>query len=246
MQSNDSSAIFRITFAGIQAAPNVIEAIEVLRTNYGIDFITYHLCQTVADVVDTPFVRTTYPDSWVARYLLSDYVKIDPIFHEGLIRQIPFDWREIEIPETAYEFCADAGRHGLGDNGFSIPVITKSRRALLSLNSRKGDREWSNIVSERRSEWLELAFLIHEKAVFELHGDYDPVPLLGTREVECLHWSALGKDTKDIAAVLGLSSHTVRSYIKSARFKLGCATISAATTRAAHLRLIHPYGTTGS
>lgn len=246
MHSNEHSAIFRLTHAGIQATSTVKEAIEVLQTNYRIDFVTYHLRHTVAGAIDTPFVRTTYPDAWVARYLLSDYVKIDPILHEGMNRQLPFEWREVEVPQAAYEFCADAQRHGLGENGYSIPIVTKTRRALLSLNAKKSDSEWSKIVSDRGSEWAELAFTIHEKAVLELHGDYDPIPLLGSREVECLHWSALGKDSKDIAVILGLSNHTVKSYLKSARFKLGCATISAATARAAHLRLIQPPGSHGS
>ncbi|WP_331375330.1 helix-turn-helix transcriptional regulator [Sinorhizobium chiapasense] len=243
MQKHES-ALFRITFAGIEAAPAVAAALEVFRANYGVDFVTYHLARTVIGAVDAPFVRTTYPDPWVSRYLMRDYAEVDPVLHEGLVRQLPFDWREVDVPEAAHEFYADAQAYGLGENGFSIPIVTKSRRALFSLNSRKPDAEWSTIVSERRSEWVELAFLIHEKAVVERYGEHDPIPVLGGREVECLHWSALGKDAKDIAAVLGLSDHTVRSYLKSARFKLGCATVSAATARAAQLRLINPYGNT--
>ncbi|MDG4674732.1 LuxR family transcriptional regulator [Shinella sp. 838] len=238
------SALFRITFAGIEAASTVAEAIEVVQANYGIDYVTYHLAQTVAGIVDAPFVRTTYPDPWVARYLVKDFVKVDPILHEGLVRQLPFDWRDVEIPEAALEFYADAKTFGLGENGFSIPVVTKSRRALFSLNSRKPDSEWSAFVAERRKEWVELAFLIHKKAVRELYGEDDPVPLLGGREVECLHWASLGKEAPQIAAILGLSEHTVRSYLKSAQLKLGCATRSAATARAAQLRLINPYGNT--
>ncbi|WP_416068554.1 LuxR family transcriptional regulator (plasmid) [Rhizobium sp. YTUHZ045] len=243
MQTNES-ALFRITSAGIEGAPTVDEAIRVVQANYGVDFVTYHLAQTIAGAVDTPFVRTTYPDPWVARYLLKDFVKVDPILHEGLVRQLPFDWREVEIPKAALAFYADAMTFGLGENGFSIPVVTKSRRALFSLNSKKPDSEWSALVVEQREEWVELAFLIHKKAVRELYGEDDPVPLLGGREVECLHWAALGKEAPQIAAILGLSEHTVRSYLKSAQLKLECATRSAATARAAQLRLINPYGNT--
>lgn len=243
MQTHES-ALLRITSAGVDAAATVDDAIKVVQANYGIDFVTYHLAQTIVGAVDTPFVRTTYPDPWVARYLLKDFVKVDPILHEGLVRQLPFDWRDVEIPEAALEFYADAMTAGLGENGFSIPVLTKTRRALFSLNSRKPDREWNALVAERRDEWVSLAFLIHDKAVRELYGEDDPVPPLGGREVECLHWAALGKDAPHIAAVLGLSEHTVRSYLKSAQLKLGCTTRSAATARAAQLRLINPYGNT--
>ncbi|MBZ9603090.1 autoinducer binding domain-containing protein [Phyllobacterium sp. KW56] len=221
MHHNDKSAIFKSTFAAIQAASTVVEAIEVFRTNYGIDFIIYPLCQTPGDAVDTPFVRTTYPDR----------------LQEGLNRMLPFHWREVEVSEAAYEFCADVNRHGLGDNFYSLPINAKSRRALLSLNSSKRDREWSTIVSSLRSEWTELAFFIHEKATFELHGGRGAIQLLGGREVECPPWSVLGKAIKDIGIVLELSDHTVRSYLKSA------GSSSAAIAQAAHLRLI-PYGST--
>jgi LuxR family transcriptional regulator, quorum-sensing system regulator CinR len=244
MDSDDRSAKLQNTFLEIQAASAVTEALEVFQIAYGLDFLTYHLALTVADVVDTPYVRTTYPDPWVARYLLRGYVKIDPVLREGLVRQMPFDWREVEIPPIAQEFLADAHEHGVGESGYSIPIIDKKRRALLSLNSRKPPAEWSSVVKHYRDEWLELAFLIHKKAVFELHGEHDPVPQLSNREIECLHWSALGLHSKDIATILGLSEHTTQSYLASARHKLGAATITSATSLAIQLRLINPYGNT--
>lgn len=169
---------------------------------------------------------------------------MDPIVREGFLRQLPFDWREVEATEAAQEFLLDAIRHGIGKNGFSIPVADKSRRALLSLNSSASDEEWSDIVADARYEWLELARLVHRKAIFEVFGRHDPVPLLSPREMECLHWLALGNDHKGLALILGLSEHTTRSYLKSARYKLGCLTTTAATARAIQLRLINPYGNT--
>ena len=91
---------------------------------------------------------------------------------------------------------------------------------------------------------MELAHLIHRKAVIEVHGNVDPVPALSPRELQCLHWSALGNDAKGISLILGLSTHTAQAYLKSARFKLGCLTTTAATARAIQLRLINPYGNT--
>jgi len=244
MHSDDEPPRLDRTFHEIEVAPTVQAALEIFQQAYDIDFVTYHLAQTVADAVDAPFVRTTYRAPWVARYLLKGYVKVDPIVQQGFLRQLPFDWSEIDIPDMAHEFLADAHQNGVGANGYSIPIIDKSRRALISLNTGAKGHEWSNQVARDRGEWLELAFLIHKKAVFELHGENDPIPQLGPREIECLHWTALGKDSKDIAAILGLSEHTTQTYLKTARFKLGAATISAAIARAIQLRLINPYGNT--
>jgi LuxR family transcriptional regulator, quorum-sensing system regulator CinR len=226
----------------VQSAPSVYDALCILEVAYGIDFSTYHLTLTVADVVDTPYVRTTYRDAWVARYLLRGYAKVDPILREGLIRQLPFDWREVEVPSAAHDFLHDAQEHGVGANGYSIPIVDKKRRALFSLNSRKPANEWSKIVQAYREEWLDLAFLIHRKAVFDLHGEHDPIPQLGRREKECLHWAALGKTNDEIAEILGLSMHTTQRYLMSARHKLGAASTTSATALAIQLRLINPYG----
>ncbi len=235
---------FQDLFLEIQNAPSVDAALRILEAAYGTDFSTYHLALTVADVVDTPYVRTTYRDTWVARYLLRGYVKVDPIVREGLIRQMPFDWGEVEVPQAAHDFLLDAQEHGVGANGYSIPIVDKKRRALFSLNSRKPASEWRKLVQAYRHEWLDLAFLIHRKAVFELHGEHDPIPQLGPREKECLNWSALGKTNDEIAEILSLSMHTTQRYLMSARHKLGAASTTSATALAIQLRLINPYGNT--
>ncbi len=157
---------------------------------------------------------------------------------------MPFDWREVEVPQAAHDFLLDAQEHGVGANGYSIPIVDKKRRALLSLNSRKPASEWSKLVQTYGHEWLDLAFLIHRKAVFELHGEHDPIPQLGPREKECLYWSALGKTNDEIAEILGLSMHTTQRYLMSARHKLGAASTTSATALAIQLRLINPYGNT--
>ena len=80
---------------------------------------------------------TDTPDAWVSRYLLNSYVKVDPIVKQGFERQLPFDWSEVEPTPEAYAMLVDAQKHGIGGNGYSIPVADKAqRRALLSMNAR--------------------------------------------------------------------------------------------------------------
>ncbi|HMN87002.1 MAG TPA: LuxR C-terminal-related transcriptional regulator, partial [Bauldia sp.] len=61
---------------------------------------------------------------------------------------------------------------------------------------------------------------------------------LSAREVEVLHWKSLGKDATEIATILDISPHTVRDYIKSARFKLDCVTSAQAVSKAVKLGLL--------
>jgi DNA-binding CsgD family transcriptional regulator len=53
---------------------------------------------------------------------------------------------------------------------------------------------------------------------------------LSPREIECLEWAAQGKSTWDIGRILGISRHTVASYLDSAKEKLGVRTIVQAAT----------------
>jgi DNA-binding CsgD family transcriptional regulator len=236
---NDPSNFLVRAHSGILAANTVTDALWTFQTTYGLDFVTYHLATTVVGDIDDPFVRTTYPDAWVARYLLNGYVNVDPVVQEGFQRQLPFDWSELEPREEARAFLEDARKHGLGGHGYSVPIADKCRRrALLSVNSCGSALAWEHMLGLWRDEWIELAHLIHSKAIVEIHGKDDPAPQLSPRELECLHWAALGKDYKDVAAIVEISDHTARSYLKSARVKLGCATITAATTKALKYHLI--------
>jgi hypothetical protein len=56
-------------FDQISKAANVDVAIQAFKEVYNVSLIPYHLAQTIAEEVDAPFVRTTYPDAWVSRYL---------------------------------------------------------------------------------------------------------------------------------------------------------------------------------
>lgn len=238
----DTSGQHERIFEQINSSGTVEEAIGTLQDANGIAYVTYHLAQTIGGRFDAPFVRTTYPDAWVSRYLLRGYVHLDPVIREGFSRRLPFDWREISADMEARDFLADAAAFGVGPSGYSIPISDRAnRRAILSINSELVDQAWDRFVASSQAAWAEFAQLVHQKAIFELYGESDPVPALSPREIECLYWTALGKDQKDIALILGLSEHTVRDYLKSARLKLGCATLSAAATRATQLRIIDPW-----
>jgi DNA-binding CsgD family transcriptional regulator len=214
-----------------------MSVLDTVRATYDLH-ATYHLAQTVAAKVDSPFVRTTYPTEWVARYLLAGYVKADPIAMAGFERVLPFDWSEVEPTPSAVQILQDAMSHGLGPSGYSIPIIDRfGRRALFSINSRLEGDAWRAFIRAHQEEIVEIAHIAHRLAVQELYGDQEP-PHLTTREREVLLWTARGKDYKAIAIIVGISPHTAKAYLKSARHKLDCATLSQAVAKAMSLRMI--------
>lgn len=238
-KKDEQNDIFVGAFDAIKHSKDVAEAVVAIRNAYRIDHVTYHMAHMISGNYDQPFVRTTYPDSWVSRYLQRGYVKIDPVVQEGFVRQLPFDWRELTMTEPAMALMQDAHAHGLAMNGYSVPVTDKvGRRALFSVNAAMGDDDWTEFTNEHSEELAELAQRLHKLAVFEVYGENDPVPRLGHREKECLALAAQGKEYTSIAIVLDLSEHTVRSYLKSARLKLDCSNIPQAVGKAVKLRII--------
>jgi len=224
----------------ITDAPTVYEALLSVQEIYDVDFVTYHLTATVITDLDAPFVQSTYSPEWIARYFMKRYVQVDPVVQQGFLRQLPFDWREFEMTPEIAAFFDDAWQHGVGEFGYSIPVTDRAgRRAIFSVSAVATAKKWDSLVADNRSDWIELAYQIHMKAISEIHKGEDPVPGLSARERECLSWVARGKDHKDIALILGISEHTARSYLKSGRLKLGCATISSAAVQAMKFRLIN-------
>ena len=64
--------------------------------------------------------------------------------------------------------------------------------------------------------------------------------MLTTRQLECLYWVMAGKSSTDIAAILGISRHTVDEHIAAACRRLGVRTRTQAVAEALRLGLLSP------
>lgn len=199
----------------------------------------YHLAFRTNAPTDLPFFRSTYPHSWLGHYIQSQYADIDPVVQQGFHLDAPFFWSDLNRSEDhVIAFFDDAHQHGAGRNGYSIPLTDKShRRALFSVTSDLEDEEWRRKIGSEHDILMRIGDLLHRKVVMQLYGT-DAGPSLSPREIECLQWTARGKDSRSIADILSISEHTVRDYLKTARHKLGCATIAQAIHEATKRRII--------
>ena len=221
----------------IRRAGSVNEALGTMRNRLSVH-VTYHLARTIPEVADAPYVKSTYPAQWIARYLIAGYVRFDPVALAGFERMLPFDWAEIDVGAEAAEMMRDAEAHGIGPSGYSIPIIDRhGRRALFSICSHLRGGDWKVFLARHLDEVIEAAHFVHRLATAEIYGTAEP-PHLTTREREVLTWTARGKDYKAIAVIVGISPHTTKAYLKSARYKLDCSTLAQAVAKAINLRII--------
>jgi DNA-binding CsgD family transcriptional regulator len=222
----------------IDNTPDMEATIAKLRDLLNVDHLVYHSSKLGASPSADPYIRLTYPATWIKRYLQMGYVDIDPVLREGFLRTLPFDWSELKV-QSAEEgsFLMDALAHGVGPHGLSIPLQSKhGHRALFSVSFSRSDEEWTNFVKTTLPALIQIGNRLHRRVISEVFGE--DRPHLTTRELECLRWIARGKDSSEIAVILSISPHTARYYLKSARFKLDCVTSAQAVSKAVKLGLL--------
>jgi LuxR family transcriptional regulator, quorum-sensing system regulator CinR len=222
----------------IEEKADVQAVVAELRDFLNVDHLVYVTSKFGRSPSTDPYIRLTYPASWLARYLGMGYGDVDPILREGFQRTLPFEWRELGIsggPEAA--FLADAAAHGVGPHGYSVPVSTKhGHRGLLALSFSGSEGEWNEFLAATQPGLIQIANRLHRRVIAELFGE--DRPHLTPRELECLRWIALGKGTTEIAAILQISPHTTRDHLKSVHYKLDCVTSAQAVTKAVKLGLL--------
>jgi len=225
-------------FSIIETRQEIGIIVGELRDLLKIDHAVYHSSKLGASPSADPYIRLTYPASWIKRYLQMGYADVDPVMREGFQRTIPFGWNELTIQSVAEaSFLADAGAHGVGPHGFSVPVTTKlAHRALFSISSSRSEQEWTNFLAAHRLTTIEIANRLHRRVIVEVFGENRPY--LTTRELECLRWTALGKGANEIGTILQISPHTARDYLKSARHKMDSVTSAQAASKAIKLGLL--------
>jgi LuxR family transcriptional regulator, quorum-sensing system regulator CinR len=225
-------------FSIIENTPEIEVAIAKLRDFLNIDHIVYHTSKFGAGPSADPYIRLTYPASWIKRYLQMGYIDVDPVVREGFLRTLPFNWNELTIQSAAEaSFLTDALAHHVGPYGFSIPVQDKhGHRALFSISFSRSEQEWINFLATTKSALIQIANRLHHRVISEVFGE--DRPHLTARELECLHWTGLGKEASEIAVILNISPHTARDYLKAARHKLDCVTSAQAVSKAVKLGLL--------
>ena len=225
-------------FSIIENTPEIETAVGKLRDFLNVDHVIYNSSKFGVNPSAEPYIRLTYPASWIKRYLQMGYFDVDPILREGFQRTLPFDWSELELRNAAEaSFLEDATAHGVGPHGFSIPVLSKhGHRGLFSISFSRSEQEWKGFLATTQSSLIQIANRLHRRVVVEVFGENRPH--LTGRELECLRWIALGKDTSEIAVILNISPYTIRDYLKSVRFKLDCVTSAQAVSKAAKLGLL--------
>ena len=202
-----------------------------LRDAYKVDHVVYHWVS--ADGQQYGF--GTYSPEWAIRYEQKEYLRIDPVILGCFQRFHPVDWKRLDwSSKPARTFREDAIAHGVGNQGFSVPIRGPNGQfALFTVSHNCSDAEWAEFTRANQRDIILMAHFLNQKAL-ELEKDRQPEPvrLLSPREVDTLTFLAMGYGRGQVAEMLSISEHTLRAYIESARFKLSASNTMHAIARA--------------
>ena len=202
-----------------------------LRDAYRVDHIVYHWVSSDGE----QYGCGTYPPTWVQRYVDMEYLRVDPVVIGCFQRFHPVDWKRLDWSgKPARAFQADAIAHGVGNQGFSIPIRGPNGQfALFTVSHNCADPDWAAFTKAHQRELILIAHYFNLKAMeFEKNRVPDPARGLSPREIDTLTFLAMGYSRGQVADMLSISEHTLRAYIESARFKLGAMNTTHAVARA--------------
>ncbi|HGG06661.1 MAG TPA: LuxR family transcriptional regulator [Aliiroseovarius sp.] len=229
MKADRESLINRLQKA---TSPEHLQAAtEDLRDILNVRHVVYHWVNSQGE----RFGAGTYSPEWVDRYLEKDYLRMDPVIFGCFQRFTPVIWKDLDwSSRAAAAMFRDALDHGLGNQGYSIPIRGPNGQfALFTLNDQAEDDPWHAFIDKNARDLMIMAHEFNKKALsFELDGEGGPKPALSPRELSAMTCLAKGMSRAQAANEMGISEHTLRVYIESARHKLGALNTTHAVARA--------------
>ncbi len=212
-----------------------------LRDFFGVAHVFYHTATLRSEQVGA----FTYSRDWARRYIEKDYRSVDPVVLGALRRFHPMDWKTLDWSSPAARaMLREAMTHGLGNQGWSVPIWgPQGEFALFCLNHSTDDETWEAFTSRNAKDILVVSHLMHQQAMRIINQELDPPSAdLSPREREALTQLSLGQSRAAVADSLQISENTLRAYIDSARHKLGALNVTHAVALALARGLIVPKG----
>lgn len=183
-------------------------------------------------------IISNWPPELINRYDQLGLLENSPVI--GALRRStkPVVWRLEDINKTRPDGREEEVTTLFAAYGFH-------RGVFLSAQEVSGERGAVSFSGTRdtpsETELMELSYvsnLIYEKVAEIKKPAPEPNQILSARERECLHWTASGKTSSEIATILDLSEHTINHYLSAACQKLGATNRAHAVARAIRAGLL--------
>lgn len=211
--------------------------------SYGIDFSCYFINKIPTQEGEQAHnhIHSSFPDDWVEHYIEENYIEIDPIQIYGRTSKKPFKWFELpemmNMSDESLRYLKHLYNAGFKD-GTMIPIFGPAGEVgTMGLSKKDGKIDLS--PEEERSLQM-ICFHLHNMYTELNQQGHAKLPQLSARERDVLQWAAKGKSNTVIGDIIGISEHTVDTYMRRCYQKLGTSNRISTVVKAISLGLIIP------
>jgi LuxR family quorum sensing-dependent transcriptional regulator len=166
---------------------------------------------------------STFPEEWLAQWSMQNYVSVDPVVNQLLVRNNPLRWIETRrVSDNAGARVLDEATEFQMRDGFALPIYSRDG-FVVGISMATDNYE----LGKQDEACLYLASLYFHAKLERLRAEHafkPPGPRLTPRERECLSWVAAGKTDWEISQILGISEQTAHEYVQNALIKLNATT----------------------
>lgn len=207
----------------IESSAQLIEIVIDIKRQFGFDSIAYGFVIPNNFRSEDYYIYSDDPEEWKKTYIQKEYWKIDTRIIVARKQIVPFHWST--LPHRA-DFISSDVMMGIWD-GMTIPVHGPNNFfGFLHFTYRPEQKKITSWLQYIQPFIVHLAQHITEaKSALIRKGLLSPIlykslkhssAMLTGQQRKCLVWVAEGKDTEEIALILGISISTVNKHLDSA------------------------------
>ena len=174
---------------------------------------------------------TTWPQGWLDHWKARNYITVDPVINQLLLRNEPVRWRDVRRTEDepGARILDEAAEFRMTD-GYAVPIYSREGFVVgISIGTDKYE------LGRQDEACLHMAALYFQTKLERLRARQRPKPprqKMTPRERECLSWVAAGKTDWEISQILSIAEQTVHEYVQNALIKLSATTRAQAVATA--------------
>lgn len=224
--------------AGASTEAQFLQVLSKAAAQLGFEYCAYGMRLPLPFSNPKIVMLNTYPQAWQERYASEHYVKVDPSVQHAMTSLKPLVWSD-ELFAGARPLWEDARSHNLQVGWAQASVDVKGVLGMLTL-ARSHDPISDSELCENLLKMSWLAQAAHQglAQLIAAQPNSDAGIVLTAREAEVLRWTADGKTSGEVGAILNIAERTVNFHVNNALLKLGAANKTAGVLKAAMLRLL--------
>jgi LuxR family quorum-sensing system transcriptional regulator SolR len=207
--------------AAAKRGEDLVARVKSVAASFGFDSFEYGVSRGPRpDRHSDIHVYTTVPE-WTVHYERMGYVETDPRIFLPCRSAVPMVWDQASVRGLGPRvdaFLDDARRHGIGSGVSFVWREPSDAHVAIALNSRVDvhDDVRTRVITRNLPDIFMFGRYFHEifmvPALEREKPAASPMPVLSSRERECLALAANGLTTRDISHRLDISSRTVQFH----------------------------------